>query len=126
DIGPRNVRLPRHLHGPNLPLARPGEKAAFRWGEMRGMLGGLRSGGFSVERIPALAVVSALVVAGLLAGHTPIAAAATDPNVGFDISYPQCNGTFPSGGAFGIAGVNGGRLYSSNPCLGTGDGASEL
>ncbi|MFL5798331.1 MAG: hypothetical protein ACJ77A_10420 [Actinomycetota bacterium] len=79
-----------------------------------------------MERIPALAVLSALVVAGLLAAYAPTAAAATDPNVGFDISYPQCNGTFPSGGAFGIAGVNGGRLYSPNPCLGTGDGASEL
>jgi hypothetical protein len=54
------------------------------------------------------------------------APAATDPNVGYDISYPQCNGTFPSGGAFGVVGVNGGLPYSVNPCLGTGDGPSEL
>jgi len=54
------------------------------------------------------------------------ASAATDPNVGYDISYPQCNGTFPAGGAFGIVGVNGGRPYGPNPCLGTGAGASEL
>jgi hypothetical protein len=53
------------------------------------------------------------------------AAAATDPSIGYDISYPQCNGSFPSG-AFGIAGVNGGKPYSANPCLGTGDGPSEL
>ncbi len=93
---------------------------------MGGKVGDFRSGGFSVERNLALAVVSALVVAGLLAGRAPSAAAATDPNVGYDISYPQCNGTFPSGGGFGIVGVNGGRVYSPNPCLGAGDGASEL
>ena len=69
----------------------------------------------------------ALVLIGLLALVLVAAApAATDPNVGFDISYPQCNGTFPGGGAFGIAGVNGGKPYAANPCLGTGDGSSEL
>jgi hypothetical protein len=64
----------------------------------------------------------ALLALGFVAG----APAATDPNVGYDISYPQCNGTFPSGGAFGIVGVNGGLPFSANPCLGTGDGPSEL
>jgi hypothetical protein len=33
---------------------------------------------------------------------------------------------FPSGGAFGIVGVNGGLPYSANACLGSGDGPSEL
>ena len=65
-----------------------------------------------------MALLSLVIVAG--------APAATDPNVGYDISYPQCNGTFPNGGAFGIVGVNGGLPYSANPCLGTGDGPSEL
>jgi hypothetical protein len=45
---------------------------------------------------------------------------------GYDISYPQCGGPFPRGAAFGIVGVNGGRVYSSNPCLGTGGGPSQL
>jgi hypothetical protein len=45
---------------------------------------------------------------------------------GYDISYPQCGGAFPSSVLFGIVGVNGGIVYSPNPCLGTGDGASEL
>ena len=49
---------------------------------------------------------------------------ATSP--GYDISYPQCNGKFPTGAAFGIVGVNGGRVYLPNPCLGTQDGPSEL
>jgi hypothetical protein len=73
---------------------------------------------FARAGLAAIALLSLVIVAG-----TP---AATDPNVGYDISYPQCNGTFPSGGAFGIVGVNGGLPYSANACLGTGDGPSEL
>jgi hypothetical protein len=67
-------------------------------------------------------VAAVAVVAG--AGLVPAAAAAAI--VGYDIAYPQCNAAFPTGGAFGIVGVNDGLPYSANPCLGTGDGASEL
>jgi len=45
---------------------------------------------------------------------------------GYDISYPQCGGLFPTNVLFGIVGVNDGIVYSANPCLGSGDGASEL
>jgi hypothetical protein len=36
---------------------------------------------------------------------------------GYDIGWPQCGAAYPSRPAFGIAGVNGGIVFSPNPCL---------
>jgi hypothetical protein len=68
-------------------------------------------------------VVASCVVASsglLLAAVEP--AHATAGQTGYDISYPQCNGsslgsTPSSPGSFDILGVNGGLVYSPNPCL---------
>jgi hypothetical protein len=37
--------------------------------------------------------------------------------IGYDASYPQCSGSFPSNPLFGIVGVNGGVASSANRCL---------
>jgi hypothetical protein len=39
--------------------------------------------------------------------------------VGVDVSYPQCGKPLPTGQAFGIVGVNGGKPTIVNPCLST-------
>ena len=36
---------------------------------------------------------------------------------GYDASYPQCSGSYPSNPLFGIVGVNGGLANNANPCL---------
>jgi len=46
--------------------------------------------------------------------------------IGYDISYPQCGGAYPTNPAFGIVGVNRGIVFSGNPCLGAGSGPSQL
>jgi hypothetical protein len=91
--------------------------------------------GRSVSFVTRLAVP---VLAGLvLLAAAPGSVAAAPPNIsvarggggsgiGYDISYPQCGGPFPNNAAFGIVGVNKGIVFSPNPCLGTGDGPSEL
>ncbi|MCV2489613.1 hypothetical protein OF117_09570 [Geodermatophilus sp. YIM 151500] len=56
------------------------------------------------------------VVAGVLA--VPAAASAATPDVGYDISHPQCSSaTLPEERAFAVVGVNGGLATRTNPCL---------
>lgn len=50
---------------------------------------------------------------------------------GYDISYPQCGKPYPADPLFGIVGVNGGKVFSANPCLASqitwgGGAATEL
>jgi hypothetical protein len=59
--------------------------------------------------VTALAAVGVAVTAGT-ASAAPVAG-------GYDIPYPQCPTTPPSGQAWGVVGVNGGLATTANPCL---------
>lgn len=39
------------------------------------------------------------------------------PTTGYDVSYPQCSGSYPSNPLFGVVGVNGGLANTANSCL---------
>jgi hypothetical protein len=64
-----------------------------------------------------LPIVAVLSTGGVLVANQVGALAYTTGSTGYDISYPQCGGTYPTG-AFGIVGVNGGYPFVYyNPCL---------
>jgi hypothetical protein len=61
--------------------------------------------------------------------NSPSSHGGSSTPIGNDLSWPQCGGTFPSGQAFEIVGVNGGLANDPNPCLGstgTNPATSEL
>jgi len=62
-------------------------------------------------------VLTAVLGAAVLAAGAGTAAFALG-RYGNDISWPQCGGAFPAKAGFGIVGVNGGRPFTQNPCLG--------
>jgi len=64
-----------------------------------------------------LPIAAVLTTAGVLVANQVGASAYTSGSTGYDISYPQCGGHYPTG-AFGIVGVNGGYPFVHyNPCL---------
>jgi hypothetical protein len=62
----------------------------------------------AVVGLALIAVVAVLILA-LRGGPAP--------TTGYDVSYPQCSGSYPSHPLFGIVGVNGGLATTANPCL---------
>ena len=64
-----------------------------------------------------LPVAAVLYTGSILVANQVGAMAYTSGSTGYDISYPQCGGRYPTG-AFGIIGVNGGYPFVYyNPCL---------
>ncbi len=65
------------------------------------------------------ALGAAALAAASLALGVPAAAAhpGDDAEVGYDVSYPQCDDALPDDPAFAVVGVNGGLATRPNPCL---------
>ena len=62
-------------------------------------------------------MAAALVVVVVVVVLIIVMSGGTSPTTGYDASYPQCSGSYPSNPLFGIVGVNGGRANDANPCL---------
>jgi hypothetical protein len=61
--------------------------------------------------VVALAFIVVVVVLLFVVGGS-------SPPTGYDASYPQCSGSYPTNVLFGVVGVNGGLAHDANPCLG--------
>ncbi|MFM9272868.1 hypothetical protein [Pseudarthrobacter sp. NKDBFgelt] len=64
-----------------------------------------------------LLLAALLLVTGAPAYAVPSPGEGQQSFLGNDISWPQCNGDFPSEQAFAIVGVNNGLANTTNPCL---------
>ena len=74
------------------PAGRSGRRAGWAW----------------VVALAAGVVVGVLII---VIGGGP------SPTIGYDASYPQCSGSYPSKPLFGVVGVNGGVADNANRCL---------
>lgn len=65
-----------------------------------------------------------IALVGVCFAHAAAAPAKSGPQLGADVSFPQCAQALPPVAAFAVVGVNNGRPFMANPCL--GGSASEL
>jgi hypothetical protein len=67
----------------------------------------------------AMAVLGVLIAPGTVLAQSANAAgrSGSSGSSGYDISYPQCGSSYPSGQKFAIVGVNGGLANDANSCL---------
>ena len=65
--------------------------------------------------MPAVALAVIVVAVALFL----VISGSSSPSTGYDASYPQCSGSYPSDPLFAIVGVNGGLASNANPCLGS-------
>ena len=71
------------------------------------------------DRFASLVASAVLLVALLTVSQPSPASAVTVAKPGCDIRFPQCHGPLPKvrDAGFGVLGVNGGRVFTKNPCL---------
>jgi hypothetical protein len=67
------------------------------------------------------AIAAALMLIVALAPGAEAYGIYTSGSTGYDISFPQCDGTYPTLSAypFGVAGVTSGHAFRNNPCFAT-------
>ena len=78
------------------------------------------SRGLRAVVVAVIALLALVPAAGVEAAASSRSAAspAAETAPGYDISWPQCGGSYPVNPVFGIVGVNKGIVFSPNPCLG--------
>ncbi len=64
------------------------------------------------------AVVGLASIAVVVVVLIVVVGRSSSPTTGYDASYPQCSGSYPSNPLFGIVGVNGGLANNANRCIG--------
>ena len=69
------------------------------------------------ERADALVDTARPTVSTVMGKHAEGGPGGQTVSRGYDVSYPQCSGDLTSSPAFAIVGVNGGKVFSVNPCL---------